>query len=435
MPVTTEAGHDAGAPRYWTLVAVLLAVYCYAFIDRVILALLVDPIKRDLGASDLHMGLLLGVGFAIFYALFSFPAGYFVDRLNRRTMIGLASVVWALMTIVCGTATSLTQLFIGRAGIGIAESVIMPAAFSLIRDAVPLRSRGLAFSVYAMAPIIGSTTSLLGGGFLLRAATAGRFADWPLLGGLAPWQCTMIVVGLAGLPISMLLLLIREPARSTAPSAVPDAKGFGAAIDHLRTHLPVYLPLILFVTFGAMLAFSSSGWLPTMFARSWGMTPQQVGPLLGSIMLPAGLAGLVFSGFMLNWLTVRGGDIRLYGIVAAVGTMIGLVAAALAPTLPLALTGAAISTFFIGTSTPVAAATLSEVTPSRLMGRITSIYFLFQTLLGQALAPFLIALGSQRIFAGPTALARSMAVNCTMFGIACAIAALVLRAMLRRQRR
>ncbi len=198
MPPSIEDGHAGAAPRHWLLVGVLLAVYCYAFIDRVILALLVDPIKRDLGASDLHMGLLLGLGFALFYGFCSFPAGYFVDRLNRRAMIGVASVVWALMTIVCGMSTSIEQLFLGRAGIGIAESVIMPAAFSLIRDAVPLRSRGLAFSVYAMAPIIGSTTSLLGGGFLLRAATAGRFADWPVLGGMEPWQCTMIIVGLLG---------------------------------------------------------------------------------------------------------------------------------------------------------------------------------------------------------------------------------------------
>ena len=426
-----EREHE-GSPRYWILVVALLIINIYAFVDRAILALMVEPIRHDLGASDLQIGLLLGLGFALFYAAFAIPAGHFIDRHNRRAIIGGASILWALMTIVCGTSTSMTQLFIGRAGVGIAESVIAPAAFSLIRDAVPLRSRGLAFSVYAMAPLIGAASSLLIGGHVLGLAAAGALQNIPLLGTLAPWQATLIVTGLCGLPISFLLLIVPDPRRPVAETndhLQPDGvlTGLGVALSHMRTHLNLYLPLILFVTFGAMANFANSSWVPALLGRTWGLLPQTVGPLMGSIVLSCGITGLLVSGFILNWLTKRGGDIRNYGIIATVGAATGMVGIGMAPSLNITLVMIGLSSFFLGTSYSVGATTLGQITPVRLMGRVTAVYFLFQSLLGQALGPFLVAFGSQHIFTGRTALAYSFSLWTGVYGVAMVAAVLILR--------
>ena len=438
----TDSANGAAAdqeesPRYWLLVVALLAINTYAFIDRAVLALLVEPIKADLGASDVQMGLLLGLGFALFYAIFAIPSGHFVDRHNRRAIIGCASILWALMTIVCGTATSIEQLFIGRAGVGLAESVIAPAAFSLIRDAVPNRSRGLAFSLYAMAPLIGGASSLLIGGHILAGATAGAFSGVPLLNELKPWQCTLIVTGIFGLPLSLLLLVAPDPQRPTPDATEPEqadgiVTGLAVALRHMRANLGIYAPLVLFVTFGAMSNFANSGWVPAILKRSWNVPPQAAGPLLGSIILPCGIAGLLFSGFVMNWLTQRGGDIRNYGLIAATGMGVGLVGFGLAPSLTVALVMIGIASFFLGNSYSVGATTLGQVTPVRLMGRVTAVYFLFQSLLGQALGPFLVAFGSQNMFNGPTALADSFALWTGVYGIGMVMAVLVLRATLRR---
>ena len=59
MPID-DGGDSNGSPRHWMLVFALVAISIYAFIDRVVLALLVDPIRQDLGASDLQMALLMG---------------------------------------------------------------------------------------------------------------------------------------------------------------------------------------------------------------------------------------------------------------------------------------------------------------------------------------------------------------------------------------
>ena len=426
-----------GSPRYWLLVIALLLINTYAFIDRVVLALLVEPIKQDLGASDLQMGVLLGLGFALFYAIFAIPSGHFVDRHNRRRIIMGASMLWALMTIVCGTATSIGQLFIGRAGVGIAESVIAPAAFSLIRDAVPSRSRGLAFSLYAMAPLVGGATSLLIGGYLLGLASDGAFSAWPLLGSLKPWQITLILTGLFGLPLSLLLLFCPEPERPAAQSgeqmhAGGMLDGLGAALGHMRQHIVLFVPLIMFVTFGAMANFAKTAWVPALLGRTWGLAPQEVGPMMGGMVLACGIGGLLFSGFILNWLTVRGGDIRSYGLIATIGAAVGMVGIGIAPTLTIGLVMVGLSSFFLGTSYSVGATTLGEITPVRLMGRVTAIYFLFVSLLGQALGPFLVGFGSQNMFAGTTALASSFALFNGIFGVAMLVSVLLLRQRLRR---
>lgn len=436
MAAVGNDNEASSSPRYWMLVAALLAVNIYAFIDRAVLALLIDPIKADLGASDVQMGLLLGLGFALFSASFMIPSGYVADRYNRRLIIGAASVMWALMTVVCGTADSIEQLFIGRAGVGIAESVITPACFSLIRDAVPLRSRGLAFSLYAMGPMVGAGSSLLIGGKIFGLASVGAFSGLPLLDGLEAWQATLIVVGLLGLPLSLLLLLAPEPQRPHVPSGEQVqseglVKGVTAALVHMRGHLGVYVPLILFVTMGAMANFSKSGWGAALLGRTWGLSPQEAGPLLGMIMLPLGIGGLVFSGFIINRISARGGDIRTYGLIATFGAAIGMVGMGLAPSLPFALVMVGLSSFFLGTSHAVGALSLSEVTPVRLMGRVTAIYFVFQSLLGQALGPFLVAFGSEKMFTGQTALAHSFALWTGVFGVVMIAAVLVLRHQLR----
>ncbi len=437
MTPVDDGGETSGSPRHWMLVFALVAISIYAFIDRVVLALLVDPIKQDLGASDLQMALLMGLVFALFASSFMIPSGHLVDRYNRRAIIGIASVLWAAMTIVCGTADSIEQLFIGRAGVGIAESVIAPASFSVSRDAVPRRSRGLAFSLYAMAPLIGGATSLLIGGWVLGLAVDGAFAGMPLIGDLKPWQCTLIVVGSLGVPLSLFLLLAPEPARppvtaGETPVEEGFIKGVSAALGHMRGNLAVYVPLILFVTFGAMSNFSKSSWSPALIGRTWDMAPQQVGPMLGSIVLPAGIAGLLVSGFMLNWLTARGGDIRNYGLFAAALSAVGMVGVGFAPTLEFALIMIGVASFFLGTSYSVGASTLGEVTPVRLMGKVTAVYFIFQSLLGQALGPFLVAYGSQNMFTGPKALASSFGLWTGVFGVGMVIAIWVLRQRLRR---
>jgi MFS family permease len=95
-------------------------------IDRQILAILLEPIKHDLGASDTEMGLLTGFAFVLFFALASVPIARAADRYSRRNIIGVALTFWSVMTIVSGYVASFTQLAAARVGLGIGEAAATP---------------------------------------------------------------------------------------------------------------------------------------------------------------------------------------------------------------------------------------------------------------------------------------------------------------------
>jgi MFS transporter, Spinster family, sphingosine-1-phosphate transporter len=423
---TVVASH--GVAGYWRIVLVLTLIYMYAFVDRVILALLVDPVRTSLGASDVQMGLLLGVAFAGLYCLCNVPAGYFADRTNRRQLMAAASVIWALMTILCGTAHSFTQLLIARMGVGIAESVVAPVSFSLIRDAVPSRSRALAFSIYGMAPMIGGAVSLTGGGLLLKAAGNGAFHGVPLLSGLEPWQCTMVILGMLGLPLGLLPFVFREPARLGGSASYEG--GILAAISSagrfMIQHRRTYLPLLTFAAFGAMMSFASTAWLPAAMSRHWHLAPKEIGPPMGIMTLIGGIVGLSFGGWIMNRSVRRGGTTLGYGIIGVSGTALGVAVSFAAPTLNLAYVGIQITFLFIGVSYAAGATTLSEVTPLGMMGRVSALYLMVQTLVGQSGGPFIVAFASKTFFEGPADISRSLSVTLAGFAAVCIVSALTL---------
>ena len=132
------AAADWPAPaRAWTMVLVLMAAYAVGFVDRQILTLLVEPLRRDLGITDTQFSLLSGLAFTLFYTLMGVPLAWLADRGSRRNLIMWSVGVWSLMTAACGVAGSFLQLFAARVGVGIGEAGLSPAAYSLIADSFP----------------------------------------------------------------------------------------------------------------------------------------------------------------------------------------------------------------------------------------------------------------------------------------------------------
>ena len=105
----------------WWTVAVLVMAFIFSIADRIIISLLVDPIKTDLQLSETDMGLLMGLYFALFYGLMGLPIGRLVDKYSRRAIVGTGIFVWSLMTALCGLSSTFFQLFFARAGVGIGQ--------------------------------------------------------------------------------------------------------------------------------------------------------------------------------------------------------------------------------------------------------------------------------------------------------------------------
>ncbi|MFQ5527015.1 MAG: spinster family MFS transporter [Thermoanaerobaculia bacterium] len=207
--------HRRESPRYPSYVlAVLVLVYIFNFIDRQILSILAEEIKADLGLSDASLGFLFGTAFAVFYAIFGIPLGRLADIWNRKNVIAIGLFAWSAMTALSGTARGFASLAAYRIGVGIGESSASPAAFSMLGDYFPPRRRATAVAVYSSGVFIGSGIGMFLGGWIVDAWNRAFPAGGPL--GLVGWQAAFFGVGLPGLAMAVWVWTLREPVRGAS---------------------------------------------------------------------------------------------------------------------------------------------------------------------------------------------------------------------------
>lgn len=176
----------------------LLVVYVFNFLDRQIVNILAEPIRRDLDLSDTQIGLMTGLAFALFYTVLGLPIARHADRpsTNRGRLIAVALAIWSAMTALCGLAQNFLQLLLARVGVGIGEAGCTPAAHSLIADRVPAERRASAMAFYALGIPLGSLLGMMIGGYL--ADEIG-------------WRKAFLFVGAPGVLLALLVVALMWP--------------------------------------------------------------------------------------------------------------------------------------------------------------------------------------------------------------------------------
>lgn len=243
-----EAVKPAGrvGPYAWYALGVLVLVYVMNFIDRQILSILAEDIKRDLKLDDAQLGFLYGTAFAVFYALFGIPLARLADSWYRGRLMALGLAVWSSMTALSGFSGSFAQLAAARVGVGIGEASASPAAYSLIADYFPQQRRATALSIYSAGLYIGGGLSLPIGGFVLSRWNAAYPDGGPL--GLVGWQAAFLAVGLPGLLLALWVLSLREPLRGAVDDLHQPIAKPGAWREFGRELMAILPPLTLLST-------------------------------------------------------------------------------------------------------------------------------------------------------------------------------------------
>lgn len=208
-----------GGPYAWYVLALLVLVYVFNFIDRQILSILAEDIKRDLGLTDSQLGFLYGTAFAVFYALFGVPIGRLADNWVRTRLLSLGLTLWSGMTALSGLSGNFTQLSLARIGVGVGEAAAGPSAYSMISDWFPKKMRATALSIYAAGLYLGGGVSLLIGAVVVKGWNAAYPGGGPL--GLVGWQAAFMAVGIPGLLLALWVATLIEPMRGRADGLPP----------------------------------------------------------------------------------------------------------------------------------------------------------------------------------------------------------------------
>ena len=202
-------------PAYaWYVVFVLLIAQMFSFLDRMIMGLLVGPIRESFAISDTQYSLLAGLAFSLFYAVMGLPLARIADMGNRRNLISAGIAVWSFMTALCGLAHGYWTLFAARIGVGVGEATLGPAAYSMIADYFPKSLLARALSVYMIGVTLGSGLAYMVGGAIVGYVSNMDEIIVPVLGEMEGWQLTFFIVGVPGILISILVATtVREPER------------------------------------------------------------------------------------------------------------------------------------------------------------------------------------------------------------------------------
>lgn len=403
------------SPAYsWYVVGVLTVAYTCSFIDRQILSLLVEPIRRDLQISDTQISLLAGIAFTIFYTLMGVPIAKLSDQKNRKMIIAIGIATWSLMTALCGTARNFWQLFIARIGVGVGEATLSPAAFSILADYFPVNKLARAFSVYSMGVYIGAGLAMIIGGLVVGWVANSGNIMLPVIGEIRPWQTTFFIVGILGLPVLLLMMTVKEPVRrglgeNTAGKNASSTSELLAFIKINRRTLVCHFAAFSLTGIGIM---GYLVWTPTVFIRTFGWDAPSIGMAYGTILLVFGTAGLYAGGTVADWLQTKGKTDAIirsafYSIIAAIPFA---VLTPLMPTSTLAIASLAITTFFFSFPQGLPAAALQVFTPNPLRAQMTAIYFLIGNLIAAGLGPTLFALVTDYIFYDPMMIRYSIAI-------------------------
>lgn len=408
----------------WYVIFVLLLAQTFSFLDRMIMGLLVGPIRETFAISDTQYSLLAGLAFSLFYAIMGIPLARIADSRNRRNLITWGIVVWSMMTALCALAKNFWMLFFARVGVGVGEAALGPAAYSMITDYFPKTLLARALSVYMLGVTLGSGFAyMLGGSVVAYVQTLGTVTV-PILGPMHGWQMTFLIVGIPGLLVALLLrTTVAEPQREDA--AVSHSIPVAEVKNYVWQRRRAYGSHIFGISIFIMVVYALNLWGPTYFIRTFDFSIGQAGWTFGILMLGAGSAGLLTAGAVADkWMQGGANDAYVKVILMSMLCMMPCtIALGFASTSTIGIAVMSLAVFFSAFQGGISGGIIQLMTPNRMRGQVMAVFLLVANLIGLGLGPTVLAATTDYVFGNDDAIGKAIAL---CGAVLCPIGALIL---------
>jgi MFS family permease len=289
----------------WRSAVIIFILTAIAMMDRMSIAMLIGPIKKDFGIGDFQASLLVGAAFTSFYILFLLPIGWAADRFSRRKVLAICLFLWSLATVSCGWATGFVMLFLMRMMVGAGEAGMAPCVHGIIGDSFPRDAMAKPLALQGIGFQVGSAIGVAAAGAILALVSGGRLAGIPLLGSMTGWRVTFILIGLPGLIALLLIPLLYDP-KEHRPKATLLAGGDVGFLPFLSANKALVGFALLAAGCSAIGLGAVTAWVPEYLQRVHNVPPMQTGAALGSILLFAAFTGQGAYAVLVDWLNKRG---------------------------------------------------------------------------------------------------------------------------------
>ncbi len=348
--------------RAWETVVLLWFAYFLYQADKQIYAVVLTPIRAELGLSAYEAGLVNSI-FTVVAALLSPLAGGFGDRWPKHKTLFWIVAIWSAATAGTAAVPSLALLILARSVVTSGAEAFYPPVSHALLAATHTATRAFAISIHQTAQYAGPIAS----GFL-----SGWIAE------RMGWRYSFLIFGVAGLLLAPILAWrLRSPQGDVKPAA--GASLFGGFLFCFRSG-PVR---IMGLAFAAVLfmAFGYGTWAPTIFAKQFGLSLSQAGLQTSLWSSGAGMFGALVGGVLSDRYAAKGVSRMIpQGIALLCGApflwMLGA-----AQTLPHAIAALAGVGFFRGIYEGTIAVTLYDHVKPEFRSSAAAVVLVFANLL------------------------------------------------------
>jgi predicted MFS family arabinose efflux permease len=395
---------EASAPQpvptgSWYALVVLTLIYACHYLDRSIISIVAEPIRREFGLTDSQVGLLTGLAWGVSFALAGLPFGYLSDRINRRRLLSVVVVTWSSMTALAGMAQSYATLLVTRVLLGGAEAGGSPTAMSMISDLFPARLRSTALGIYYLGAGIGAAASAV-----IGALVAMKYG----------WRAAFLVAGLPGILLGLLVwFTLRDVSHGATELDHADvAAPLAGAVFRFMFSQRAVLSLIVAVAMVSAGMAAIGAWLPALLMRSHGMSLGNAGLVTALTFGLFGSLGTLVGGMAADRLARHGAARRLWFCAAmALIAVPAAMGAALSTSVPLAVALAFLTAFSGFCIFPSGFGMAMELMPPQMRGMTMACAQVVTNLVGYGMGPYAVGLISTSI-GGAESLRLGMAIVC-----------------------
>lgn len=302
------------AYRSWFLFIMIL-VSASVISERYMMAVMVGPIKDDLGLSDTQIGLAKDLAVAIIYVIAVVPLARLADRWSKRKMVALAAGVWSVAVLLCGMARNFGLLLVGRASIGLGEGGFTPASQSWIADMFAMKQRATVLALVLLGTSLGTFLGPAVGGWMTE-----EFG----------WRHAMMLASIPGFILAPIVLFtLRDVPAGFADGKTADevaTRPFGETLRELMAIKT--LPLAIFgAALTTLITMGLISWAPAFMERTHGMSAREAGLQMGGALFLGSVLGHTIGGPLADWLGRK--DLRWYIWIQLFSSVVSTIIAAI----------------------------------------------------------------------------------------------------------
>lgn len=404
----------------WIAVTVLMLFQTLSYFDKQIFGVLAPPLGQSLDLTDVELGLLLGVAFAIPYSVGTLCFGWAADRFSPRNILFVCVLLWSVAAFSTGLASSFVGVMFARMLLGLGESALQPCAYKILVEVSPPARLGLAGSLYTAGGILGSAGTLIVAGSIMMRLTEAGGADLPLIGHVEPWQASFMLLSLPGIILCSAAFLLPKLTPRAAPVDGVRPEAGSSILGLLRERR-----LLLFCHFGTLTLlgislFAIMSWAPVYMTRKFGMDLGAIGLIMGIATAAGAIAG-IFWGAVSDWLRARGSvtvTYRMYVPLCAISAVSG--GAAFIVDSQSMFTALLILSTVSGNFSALALV-MPFFVPRDLIGRLFGFQSFIFGSFGAGFAPLLVAFLTESLFGDPSAVGLAIGLIVAVCGIGSAL--------------